>query len=91
MNAYVEPLVSLDLDLAVAVDQIGQIRTLLQPSVRVEEFPHSLRLALTCASKSRPIPATAISLTAPPTAKSSASTPLLTPSNPHCIVPAHCP
>jgi hypothetical protein len=29
VNAYVEPLVSLDLDLAVAVDQIDQVRNLL--------------------------------------------------------------
>ncbi len=45
VNAYVEPLVSLDLDLAVAVDQISQVRTVMQQSFRVEEFPHSLNVS----------------------------------------------
>ncbi|HTR35185.1 MAG TPA: nucleotidyl transferase AbiEii/AbiGii toxin family protein [Bryobacteraceae bacterium] len=45
VNAYVEPLVSLDLDLAVAVDQIGQVRAAMQQSFQVEEFPHSLNVS----------------------------------------------
>ncbi|MBZ5611018.1 MAG: nucleotidyl transferase AbiEii/AbiGii toxin family protein [Acidobacteriia bacterium] len=45
VNAYVEPLVSLDLDLAVAVDQISQVRRLMQKSFQVEEFTHSLNVS----------------------------------------------
>lgn len=45
VNAYVEPLVSLDLDLAVAVDQIDQIRKLVEQSFVVEEFAHSLNIS----------------------------------------------
>jgi hypothetical protein len=45
VNSYVEPLVSLDLDLAVAVDQIDQVRTLMQDRFRAEEFEHSLNLS----------------------------------------------
>ena len=47
VNAYVEPLVSLDLDLAVAVDQIDQVRKLMQEHFRVEAFPHSLNVKST--------------------------------------------
>ena len=45
VNAYVEPLVSLDLDLAVALHQIAQARTLFQSGFTVEEFPHSLNVS----------------------------------------------
>jgi hypothetical protein len=45
VNAYVDPLVSLGLDLAVAVDQIGQIRAAMQQSFQVEEFPHRLNVS----------------------------------------------
>lgn len=45
VNAYVEPLVSLDLDLAVAVDQIDQVRKLAAERFHVEEFPHSLNIS----------------------------------------------
>jgi len=45
VNAYVEPLVSLDLDLAVAVDQIDQVRKLMQQHFQVEAFPHSLNVS----------------------------------------------
>jgi ribosome maturation factor RimP len=41
----VEPLVSLDLDLAVAVDQITQVRTVMQQSFQIEDFPHSLNVS----------------------------------------------
>lgn len=45
VNAYVEPLVSLDLDLAVAVAQIDQIRRLAGDRFHAEEFPHSLNIS----------------------------------------------
>jgi hypothetical protein len=45
VNAYVEPLVSLDLDLAVAAGQLETVRALLPAAIRVEEFPHSLNLS----------------------------------------------
>ncbi len=45
VNAYVEPLVSLDLDLAVAVDQIDQVRELMQEHFKTETFPHSLNIS----------------------------------------------
>src|ERR1700733_12777230 len=44
VNAYVEPLVSLDLDLAVAVDQTDQVRKLMQEHFQTEVFPHSLNV-----------------------------------------------
>jgi len=46
VNAYVEPLVSLDLDLVVAVDQLSQAEALLASAFRVERFPHSLNVSL---------------------------------------------
>ena len=46
VNAYVEPLVSLDLDLVVAVDQLESVAAALPQNFRVERFPHSLNLAL---------------------------------------------
>ena len=45
VNAYVEPVVSLDLDLAVAVDQHAHIETLLRQAFSVERFPHSLNVS----------------------------------------------
>jgi hypothetical protein len=45
VNAYVEPLVSLDLDLAVAVDQLNQVRSIMQDSFILEEFSHSLNVS----------------------------------------------
>lgn len=47
VNAYVEPLVSLDLDVVVAVEQIDRARKLLESRFQVEEFPHSLNVAAT--------------------------------------------
>ena len=47
VNAYVEPLVSLDLDLVVAVDQLEQVESLLEEHFGVERFPHSLNISLT--------------------------------------------
>src|SRR6185503_2723040 len=47
VNAYVEPLVSLDLDLVVAVDQLEQVESLLEEHFGVERFPLSLNISLT--------------------------------------------
>jgi len=46
VNAYVEPLVSLDLDVAVVVEQLEQIESLLAQNYRVTRFPHSLNVVL---------------------------------------------
>jgi len=47
VNAYVEPVVSLDLDIAIAADQLERVETLLQSaSFQVKRFPHSLNLTL---------------------------------------------
>lgn len=46
VNAYVEPLVSLDLDLVVAVEDLARITPLLRQRFRVELFPHSLNVSL---------------------------------------------
>lgn len=45
VNAYAEPVVSLDLDLAIAVDQLAQVETLLHQAFSVERFPHSLNVS----------------------------------------------
>jgi hypothetical protein len=45
VNAYAEPLVSLDLDLVVAVDQLEETQRLLREKFRVERFPHSLNVS----------------------------------------------
>jgi hypothetical protein len=45
VNAYVEPLVSLDLDLVVAVGQLDQVGKLMRQHFRVEPFPHSLNVS----------------------------------------------
>jgi hypothetical protein len=46
VNAYVEPLVSLDLDLVVAVDQLEQVEKLLKSHFDLKKFPHSLNVAM---------------------------------------------
>ena len=46
VNAYVEPLVSLDLDLVVAVDQLEQVEALLESYFDLKRFPHSLNVAV---------------------------------------------
>jgi hypothetical protein len=46
VNAYAEPLVSLDLDLAVAVEQIEQVESLLAERFTVRRFPHSLNVTI---------------------------------------------
>ena len=45
VNAYVEPLVSLDLDLVVAVEQLEQVEGLLESRFDLKRFPHSLNIA----------------------------------------------
>jgi hypothetical protein len=45
VNAYAEPLVSLDLDLVVAVDQMEQVEQLLARRFHLERFPHSLNVS----------------------------------------------
>ena len=45
VNAYAEPLVSLDLDLVVAVDQMDVVEKLLSSRYHVERFPHSLNVS----------------------------------------------
>ena len=46
VNAYVEPLVSLDLGLVVAVDQLEQVEALLESHFDLKRFPHSLNVAV---------------------------------------------
>ena len=47
VNAYAEPVVSLDLDLVVAADQLEYVESLLQESdFAVKRFAHSLNISL---------------------------------------------
>jgi hypothetical protein len=46
VNAYVEPVVSLDLDLAVAVNDLARAEALLTGQFRVDRFAHSLNVSL---------------------------------------------
>jgi hypothetical protein len=46
VNAYVEPLVSLDLDLVVATHQVEQAEALLERQFTVRRFPHSLNISI---------------------------------------------
>ncbi|MGH9333358.1 MAG: nucleotidyl transferase AbiEii/AbiGii toxin family protein [Vicinamibacteria bacterium] len=46
VNAYVEPLVSLDLDLVIAVDQLALIDGILGKRFRLARFPHSLNISV---------------------------------------------
>lgn len=45
VNAYAEPVVSLDLDLAVAGEQLPEVEALLREAFRVERFAHSLNVS----------------------------------------------
>ena len=45
VNAYVEPLVSLDLDVVVAAADVAALLAALPPSVQVETFQHSVNLS----------------------------------------------
>ena len=44
VNAYVEPVVSLDLDLAVATDDLARAESLLGAHFQVKRFPHSVNV-----------------------------------------------
>jgi hypothetical protein len=46
VNAYVEPVVSLDLDIVVATGQLGQVEALMREAFVVQDFPHSLNVSL---------------------------------------------
>ena len=47
VNAYAEPVVSLDLDLVVVSDHISDIRSVAQAKgMKVEEFEHSVKLSI---------------------------------------------
>ena len=46
VNAYVEPVVSLDLGLAVASDQVDYLEALMAGEFAVRRFPHSLNISL---------------------------------------------
>ena len=45
VNAYVEPVVSLDLDVVIAVDQLAEAERLLSDGFTVERFPHGLKVS----------------------------------------------
>jgi hypothetical protein len=45
VNAYTEPVVSLDLDLVVAVEDLPRVEVLLREAFSVERFPHSLNIS----------------------------------------------
>ena len=45
VNAYVEPVVSLDLDIAVTAEDLTPAETLLAKDFRVERFPHSVNVS----------------------------------------------
>jgi hypothetical protein len=45
VNAYVEPVVSLDLDLAVAVGDLPKAEAMLSRNFKVERFPHSVNVS----------------------------------------------
>jgi hypothetical protein len=45
-NAYVEPLVSLDLDLVVALEQMELVEAHLEPRFDLKRFPHSLDITM---------------------------------------------
>jgi hypothetical protein len=45
VNAYAEPVVSLDLDVVIAVDQLLEAEKLLSDEFHVEPFPHSLNVS----------------------------------------------
>jgi hypothetical protein len=45
LNAYVEPVVSLDLDVVVAADRIAEVEAVLTDAFALERFPHSLNVS----------------------------------------------
>jgi hypothetical protein len=47
VNAYVEPLVSLDLDIVVAVEQVQEVEELLSKEFTLNRYAHSLNISST--------------------------------------------
>jgi hypothetical protein len=45
LNAYVDPVVSLDLDVVIASHQLADVEPLLEARFNVERFPHSLNVS----------------------------------------------
>lgn len=45
VNAYVDPVVSLDLDVVIAVEQLPELERLLDEEFTVERFPHSVNVS----------------------------------------------
>jgi hypothetical protein len=45
LNAYVDPVVSLDLDVVIASSQLAAVESLLRGQFEVEPFPHSLNVS----------------------------------------------
>lgn len=45
VNAYVEPVVSLDLDIVVAIEKLDQLKPLLAKQFTLQEFEHSVNLS----------------------------------------------
>lgn len=45
VNAYAEPVVSLDLDLALAPGEVERLAALFGPPIRIERFEHSVNLS----------------------------------------------
>ncbi|HMC50494.1 MAG TPA: nucleotidyl transferase AbiEii/AbiGii toxin family protein [Solirubrobacterales bacterium] len=45
VNAYAEPVVSLDLDLALAPGEVERLGALFGPPIRIERFEHSVNLS----------------------------------------------
>ncbi len=45
VNAYAEPFVSLDLDLAIAVEDLERVETALRARFKAQRFPHSLNIS----------------------------------------------
>jgi hypothetical protein len=46
VNAYADPVVTLDLDLVVATDQIAEVESLFRESFKVERFAHSINISV---------------------------------------------
>jgi hypothetical protein len=46
VNAYVEPLVSLDLDVVVAASDLDRVLSALPAAARIERFPYSVNMAM---------------------------------------------
>ncbi|MEZ4709280.1 MAG: nucleotidyl transferase AbiEii/AbiGii toxin family protein [Caldilineaceae bacterium] len=45
VNAYATPLVSLDLDLVIAIDQLAEVEALFGQEFAVRRFPHSINIS----------------------------------------------